>query len=628
MAHPSHKKSSCWRKGLLFGLLPLLTLLIVGVIILSLTSRSPAQRESLYLTMSDGTKIAADVWLPADLKPGEEIPTILRAVRYWRGYQAGPIAPILRSLGLIDMNTEHTRWAAAGYAYVTVDVRGSGASFGQWYIPWSPEEIGDLGEVVDWIVAQSWSNGRVGTFGVSYDGNTAEMVAALNHPAVKAVVTQYSDFDVYAYLLRPGGVYNQWFLESWHEFTQQLDANDVCALAEAAGEPCSNIQQVIAGVRLVDDDPKGERLAAAIAGRAEVNLSQIGQTLEYRDDEWGSTGKTLNDIAPFSAQTAIEASGVPMYVWVSYLDFALVDGALNRYLTFHNPQKLIIGPWNHGGGEHADPFLPHDTPTDPSPEEQFQMVVDFFDAYLKDDPAAEPTWEITYYTLGEGVWKTTPTWPPAGFSPRRWYFGSDGSLTTEAPAAESGADEYLVDWTATTGDFTRWHTGLFMADVIYPDRAEESHKLLTYTSPPLATDMEITGSPIVTLYVASTEEDGAFHVYLEDVAPNGRVTYLTEGVLRAIHRPSAGQPPYTVQGPYYSFERADASPLTPGQVTEISFSLYTTSVLIREGHRLRVSVAGHDASVFARHPAEGAPVLTMQRNNLYPSHIELPMKAR
>jgi uncharacterized protein len=628
MATPSHKKAGCWRKGLLLGLLPPLLLLILGGVILSLTSRRPAQRESLYLTMSDGTKIAVDVWLPANLEPEAEIPTILRAVRYWRGYQPGPIAPIVRALGLMDMDAEHTRWAAVGYAYVTVDVRGSGASSGQWQIPWSPEEIADLGEVVDWIVAQSWSNGRVGTFGVSYDGNTAEMVAALNHPAVKAVVTQYSDFDVYAYLLRPGGVYNQWFLESWHQFTQQLDANDVCALAEAAGEPCSNIQQVIAGVRRVDDDPDGRQLAAAIAGRVPVNLSQIGQTLEYRDDEWGSTGKSLDDITPYSVQAAIEASGVPLCVWVSYLDFALVDGALNRYLTFSNPQKLIIGPWNHGGGEHADPFLPPDAPTDPTPEEQFQMVVDFFDAYLKDDPAVEPTWGITYYTLGEGVWKTTSTWPPAGFSPQRWYFGPDGSLTTEAPTAESGADEYLVDWTATTGDFTRWHTGLFMADVIYPDRAEESQKLLTYTSPPLATDMEITGSPIVTLYVASTKEDGAFHVYLEDVAPDGHVTYLTEGILRAIHRQSAGQPPYAVQGPYYSFERADAAPLTPGQVTEISFSLYTTSVLIKEGHRLRVSVAGHDASVFARYPAEGTPLLTMQCNSLYPSHIELPMKAR
>ena len=629
MTSASNRKSSCLRKGLLFGVLPLVSLLVIAVAILLVTSRSPARRESLYLTMADGTQIAADVWLPANLRSGQTMPTILRAVRYWRGYQAGPLAPIFRLLGLMDMDAEHTRWATAGYAFVTVDVRGSGASFGQWTIPWSPQEIADLGEAVDWIVAQPWSNGRVGAYGVSYDGNTAEMLATLNHPAVKAVVPQYSDFDVYTFLLRPGGVYNQWFMEAWHEFTRRLDANDVCVLAEAVGEPCDNMEFVLAGVRHVDDDPEGRQLAAAMAGREAVDLSELALGIEYRDDEWGSTGLTLGDVSPFGVQAAIEQSGVPMYVWVSYLDFALVEGALSRYLTFSNPQKLIIGPWNHGGGEHTDPFLPADTPTDPSPEQQFQMMVDFFDAYLKDEPAAEPTWEITYYTLGEGAWRTTPTWPPDGFTPQLWYFGPDRSLTTEAPTAEAGADDYTVDWTATTGDFTRWHTGLFMADVIYPDRAEENRKLLTYTSPPLETDVEITGSPIVTLYVASTEEDGAFHVYLEDVAPDGRVTYLTEGILRAIHRQSADQEsPYRVQGPYYSFERGDAAPLVPGDVNEITFNLYTTSVLIRQGHRLRVSVAGHDAAVFARYPAEGTPVLTVERNSRYPSHIELPMRVR
>jgi putative CocE/NonD family hydrolase len=594
-----------------------------------LTTRSPAQRESLYLTMPDGTKIAADVWLPANLKPGQKVPTILRAVRYWRGYQPGPMAAIFRLLGQGDPDAENTQWAKAGYAFVTVDVRGSGASFGQWTMLWSAEEIADLGEVVDWIVAQPWSNGRVGAYGVSYDGNTAEMTAVLNHPAVKAVVPQYDDFDVYTYLIRPGGVYNQWLLESWHEFTQRLDANDVCILAEAVGVPCNNLKSVITGVRRVDSDHDGAQLAAAIAGREGVDLVQIGQRIEYHDDKWGSTGKSFGDLSPYSARAAIEASGVPMYVWVSCLDSATVEGALSRYQTFSNRQKLIIGPWNHGGGEHADPFLPPDTPTDPSPDQQFQMMVDFFDAYLKGESASEPTWEITYYTLGEGSWKTSQTWPPPGFSPERWYFGPDGSLTGEAPTTEAGADDYTVDWTATTGNSTRWHTPLVKADVVYPDRAKEDKKLLAYTSPPLETDIEITGNPVVTLYVASTADDGAFHVYLEDVAPDGRVTYLTEGMLRAVHRRvSDKEPPYRVQGPYHSFERADALPLVPGEVAEISFNLYTTSVLIKKGHRLRVAVAGHDASVFARYPAEGTPLLTMQRNSHYPSYIELPMMVR
>ena len=68
----------------------------------------------------------------ACLKAGQKVPTILRAGRYWRGYQPGPMASIVRLLGLGDPDAENKRWAEAGYAFVTIDVRGSGASFGQW----------------------------------------------------------------------------------------------------------------------------------------------------------------------------------------------------------------------------------------------------------------------------------------------------------------------------------------------------------------------------------------------------------------------------------------------------------------------------------------------------------------
>lgn len=118
-------------------------------------------------------------------------------------------------------------------------------------------------------------------------------------------------------------------------------------------------------------------------------------------------------------------------------------------------------------------------------------------------------------------------------------------------------------------------------------------------------------------------------MYLEDVAPDGRVTYITEGILRAIHRKiSPEEPPYVHLGPYHSFTRADAEPLVPGEITEISFNLYATSALISKGHRIRIALAGHDASIFARYPEEGTPVWTLQHNSLYPSNIELPMKER
>jgi putative CocE/NonD family hydrolase len=625
-------KTGYKRKAVLLVAALLLLLLACGMAALVLSTRETVQRQSLYLEMRDGVKIAVDVWLPADLEPGQKLPAILRSTRYWRSYQPGPMAPIFRVLGPIlgqDMDAEGKDWTGTGYALVTVDARGSGASFGQRPIEYSDDEIADLGEVVAWIVAQPWSNGRVGAYGVSYDGNTAELLTALHHPAVKAVAPQYDDFDTQFHLLTPGGVFNQGFMQEWGRFTRGLDANDVCTLETAAQTDCEQLQSVIAGVRRVDDDADGAQLAAALAERDNADVIQVMQAIEYRDDRWGATGKTISDISPCGQRTAIESSGVPMYVWVSWLDNASVEGALARYRTFGNPQTLVIGPWSHSGNYHADPFLPPDTPTDPSQKEQFQMLIAFFDAFLKDGAAAEPEWNITYYTLGEGEWKTTEAWPPAGLELQRWYLGQDGSLTPDSPTGQTDADEYPVDWTATTGDATRWHTGLYKTDVVYPDRAEEDEKLLTYTSAPLETDVEITGNPIVTLYVASTENDGAFHVYLEDVAPDGRVTYVTEGILRAIHRrESEAEPPYESSGPYHSFERADAAPLVPGEVAEIRFNLYATSVLIKQGHRMRIAVAGHDASMFARYPAEGTPMLTVQRNSVYPSHVELPTMAR
>jgi len=546
-------------KKILFVLLGVTCAVIISILILGLTADMPGEEktpaghtrnQALYIPMRDGVQIAIDVWVPVDLAPGRKVPTIIRSTRYWRCEQMGFVYRVLIGLGRARQlgSEEADRLNNAGYALVTVDARGSGASFGQRPIEFSNAEVADLGEVSEWIASQPWSNGRVASYGTSYDGNTAEYLAVPNHPAVKAVAPQFSDLDPVLYLAMPGGVLNRGFVE-----------------------------------------------------------------------EWG----------PFGRQEQIESSGAAMYVWVSWLDAGTVDGALSRFLTFSNPQKVIIGAWSHGGRRNADPFLPADAPPDPSSAEQHKMLVEFFDNHLKDDGSGIPERGVTYCTLGEGGWNVTDTWPPAGFAAREWYFGADGLLTPDAPISETAADEYAVDFTATTGDSTRWHTQLGGGDVVYPDRAEEDKKLLTYTSLPMETDVEITGTPIVTLYAASTETDGAFHAYLEDVAPDGRVTYITEGIIRAIHRKvSEEEPPYVQLAPYHSYKKADGMPLVPGEVAEVTFNLYTTSVLIRKGHRIRIAVAGHDASWFARYPAEGTPTLHVQRNTRFPSKIVLPMKQR
>jgi putative CocE/NonD family hydrolase len=209
------------------------------------------------------------------------------------------------------------------------------------------------------------------------------------------------------------------------------------------------------------------------------------------------------------------------------------------------------------------------------------------------------------------------------------YFGEGRSLVHTKPNIPEGFDTYSVDFTASSGKENRW-MGQMGLPVMYNDRHSEDEKLLHYTSTPLDADIEITGSPTVYLQAASTHTDGAFYLYLEDVAPDGRVTYLTEGLLRAIHR-KVGDPstaPYVPLGVYHSLRKVDVQPLVPGEVAEISITLCPISVLILTGHRIRLAIAGHDAAMKTRYPVDGIPELRFYRNSAQTSYLQLPVMGR
>lgn len=254
-------------------------------------------------------------------------------------------------------------------------------------------------------------------------------------------------------------------------------------------------------------------------------------------------------------------------------------------------------------------------------------MLDYLNLYLRDsNRAADPEKRLFYYTMGEEAWKVTSTWPPAGATPETWFMGSLGQLTRELPDSDSGRDAYAVDFEATTGKANRWWAQDGVTKEHYGDRAKADERLLTYTSEPLTEDMEVTGHPIVTLYTTSSETDGAFLVYLEDVDESGKVTYLTEGHLRAIHRHITDrQPPFRLFVPHHSFLRADATPIVPGEVAELRFGLLPVSARVRKGHRLRVAIGGHDKDTFARIPGDAFPTITVERNRVHASRIELPV---
>jgi putative CocE/NonD family hydrolase len=575
--------------------------------------------------MRDGVRIAIDVWLPATLEAEQKVPTIMRATRYWRA-QDRPGVPIGKDSNYRQASVLNE----AGYAYVCVDARGTGASFGTRAYEVTEDEVRDYGEIVDWIIQQPWSNGRVGAMGASYDGDTAEMLMVNKHPAVKAVAPLYPDFNARDQLIYPGNVLLDFFIDDWGRMVWAMDMNDVCGVQGVDGEACEEVKKQVRGVKPVDDDKDLSLLVQAVdEHKANVRVDVAAKGYEFRGDPWGPDGATNVDqlMSPTGYLDAIEASGTAIFTRVGWLDAATVNGALGRFNSISNPQKVVFGALSHGGGHDTDPFNPTDESPDPTTDRQMSNLLAFFDNFLKKEEPAPMESTITYATMGTDRWTTTKVWPPEGFTDTVWYFGPENELTTSTPETADGADKYEVDYTATTGERNRWHTQMGGGDVVYPDRAEEDKKLLTYTSGPMDNDVEITGHPLVTLYVRSTHEDGAFFVYLETIAPDGRVTYITEGQIRAISRKvSDDKPPYVLYGPYRTFAREDAEPLVPGEVAELTFDLWATSVLIKKGHRIRVALAGADKNNFARYPATGESTWTMERNKAYPSKIVLPVK--
>ena len=140
------------------------------------------QNTSVYVRMRDGTEIAVTVWLPRDLKRGERVPVLMRETRYWRAPKVEWALRALVAANLVDAkgleDKQRAYFNTRHFAVILVDARGSGAAGGHRVMEYSPAEIADLGEIAAWASTQPWSSGRVGTFGESYDGNTAELPAA------------------------------------------------------------------------------------------------------------------------------------------------------------------------------------------------------------------------------------------------------------------------------------------------------------------------------------------------------------------------------------------------------------------------------------------------------------------
>ncbi len=574
---------------------------------------------SRYLTMRDGTRLAADIFLPKGLKDGTRIPAIVIQTRYVRSMQyIFPLSIFLR--GRFHRTIRY--FVRRGYAWVYVDARGSGASFGTRPYPYSPDELADAEEVVDWIGTQPWSNGMVGAWGNSYTGGSALFLAASRHPAVRAVMPRFAMFDMYSEAVFPGGIHLTWLTDTWSRLTEALDKN---AIHEFMG---NKTKVAVRGCKPVKGDKRREELDAAVLEHGgNRHIDKLVEGITFRDDESRDLpGMTIDQISPHSRLDDLNSSPAVTYLFTGWFDASFILSEIHLFLNLDDPRtKLTIGPWDHGMYNNISPFTGLRKVKFNSNAES----VRFFDRWLIGlDNGIDDEARVHYYTLGEERWKSADTWPPPGVEEVSFYLDKDGGLAHLRKSA--GADEYHVDYTVGTGTRSRWVSLVNPEhkEIRYKNRKKADEKLLCYTSAPLEAEMEVTGHPLVTLYASSTAEDGNFFVYLEDVGPRGRVEYVTEGMLRALHRKLSDEPPpFRTPVPYRTFLRADASPLVPDEVAELVFALYPTSYLFKKGHSIRVAVAGADKDHFENNP-DAPPTVRFHRSARFPSHIDLPVMSK
>ena len=555
---------------------------------------------SEFVTMRDGVRLAVDVHVPKGLAEGERTATILHMSRYYRSVQLRGVFKLVGGFGPYPVTEPDTRESIvkAGYSWVDVDVRGSGASFGHQAYPLSDTEVRDGAEVLDWIAAQPWSAGVVGGIGASYNGVLAMLLIRNQHPALKAVVPRFSGWDVYEDVFLPGGLQNKGLLSEWSRLLSSLDAG---RLGDVFGWSGSAVARSVMPV-------ESALLPQAIAEHARnVDVAQLVGPIVFRDDILpGSEPVKMDEFSPHA--TLPNLSKMPVYAYGGWLDGAIARGQIREYVASGNPgSRLRIGPWFHGGQFNASPYANgRNNHFDHAAE-----LIRFFDWHLRGVNAgigSDPP--VQYYTMGQERWKSSSTWPPPGVEWQPLYFEPDKHLGRDAPGNAEAEDRYQVEPVDTSGPGSRW--GLIVGTGEkrgYGDRREESARLLTYTTAPLQKPLEVTGHPRVRLFLSANATDGGVFVYLEDVAPDGRVRYVTEGQLRLLHRKLSKAVTADTLIPERSYKRADGMPLVPGEVTEAVFDSAAALVRISRGsldtdldrrrrqRRLQCADAGHSADL-------------------------------
>ncbi|MGZ8311111.1 MAG: CocE/NonD family hydrolase [Allosphingosinicella sp.] len=546
---------------------------------------SEVVRESFYVPVRDGTRLAMNIYRPAVNGRAVEarLPVIFTFTPYRARYrdEHGEIveAGLSERLGLRGM-TDH------GYVVAVADIRGKGASFGARRGFMDRTEARDGYDLVEWLASQPWSDGNVGMAGCSYVGGTTIQTATEAPPHLRAVFAGATDFDKYTFVRR-GGI------------TAQFNTR-----------PDEPLSVDLASVP-VDADADGALLREAVNQHANnTPMADLWYAMPHRDSLSPHTGTRFwEEVGPYTYADTLRNSGIQYHLWVTWKD----EPAEQILLAAANlpGARLMVGP-----GSHCEP---------PPGIDLGAVQRRFFDRHLKGlsnglDEEPRYRWWTLDAPAGQ-EWTQSNRLPGDGVDRQALFLDAgpsgtvasvnDGGLGVEPGAP--GNDAFRVDYDVAGQDYFAF----------WPPVLDE--RGLTYTSVPLMQDVVMTGTPLVHLTVSSDQLDGNLFVFLEEVDGAGRAEIISHGRLALSHRATA-QAPYDNRGlPWHSGRSSDVAPAVPGSFYPLSFALTPSSKRFRAGSRVRVSIRGADPrqrnlEAIRRSPAETITV----RRGTGESRIEIP----
>ena len=598
------------------------------------------------VTMSDGTVLRANIVYPTNPKTGKiahgPFPVLLTQTPYGKG-SGGSSAPGSAQNPSAGAATggANNYLAQRGFIEVIADVRGTGDSGGTWGI-FDPQQTTDSITLVKWAARLPHADGKVGTYGPSYLGINQMLLAGHigKHSPLKAIFPLVAATDLYRDTSFMGGLLDSEFDEAYLGLT--AEGNTANPLTDAASNPPTSAQGAGALINTESDHVAG--LATYHVGFSAETLS--GGPTAYEGQYWQARN-------PDNLLANIVANGIPAYLLGGEFDIFQRGEPLNyaglQNAFAHRPTtapmlseqpttgryQLIDGPWEHLNGSSVDVDV---------------LELAWFDQWLKGihtGIGATHT-PLHYFDLGTGKWVETTTYPFTGAIPQRLYLGA-GSLAVSKPTAKTAGTDTLA-WTGSGSPCSRPVDQWSMGGLSIPSAAigvtapcagndepsaDNPATSTSYTTAPLRHAERIAGPLSASLFASATASDSEWVVEVEDVAPDGSATPLTEGALLGSLRAVDRSRSWTTPGggyllPYHPYTQASSRAVPTGKVVRYDVEVYPTFATIAAGHSLRVTISTADNPHLSATAPESANltggVYTLQRTPKAASYVEMDVE--